>query len=99
MKNLLIISALVLLASCSTNYKYSSVSHVNNMQLKDIDFSKEFKTGRACAQEQGPLNYDGTNSIVDAAKSANIKTVVFVDKLVKKQFLAKPEICVLVYGY
>jgi DNA-binding beta-propeller fold protein YncE len=98
MKTSLLILILLSATSCTRNYKHSPISHQNNISLKDIDFTKDFKTGKACATLDDGITFNGTHSIIDAAKNGNIKTVVFVDHTETKNFFQPVERCVLVYG-
>lgn len=96
-KYLIAASAAALLSSC-INYKHTPISYQSNIELKEVDFSKNFKTGTACATQHG-IEFNGTRSIIDAAKNGGIKTVVFVDHSKKKYFGSPTEHCVIVYGY
>ena len=100
------ISLLTLLSFALTscyNYNYSPISHHNNFDLSKIDFSEDFKVGRSCAEYKnmkidGSGLFDGSRSIIDAAKNADIKTVVFVEHEEIKEIFKNPIYCTIVYG-
>ncbi len=77
---------LALIFTSCTTYQFTPVVHNNNFSLKDIDFGKDFKSGEACAEldgisSEGKIVFEGSKSIIDAAKEGGIKHVVLVDFL------------------
>ncbi|MBL6785827.1 MAG: hypothetical protein ISQ32_05955 [Rickettsiales bacterium] len=95
-KKFFVISVLSFLSSC-IEYNYSPVAHSNNFVLSEIDFTEEFKVGKSCAKLKG-IKFDGSRSIIDAAKNGGIKNVVFVDHTETKKLFRKPVYCTVVYG-
>lgn len=92
----------LILTSCY-NYNYSPIAHSNNFDLSKIDFTEEFKIGRSCAKLKGIKIdgsglFDGSRSIIDAAKNGGIKNVVFVEHEEVKRFFRKPIFCTVTYG-
>lgn len=96
MKKILVIFSILTLSSC-VEYNYSPVAHRNNFVLSEIDFTEDFKTGKSCAKLKG-IRFDGSRSIIDAAKNGGIKNVVFVDHTETKKLFRKPVYCTVVYG-
>ena len=97
MKKILSILGLAMGLTSCYNYSYTPVAHSNNFKLSEIDFTQEFKVGKSCAKLKG-VHFDGSRSIIDAAKNANIKTVVFVDHEKQKKIFSDPLFCTIVYG-
>lgn len=97
MKKKLLILAVLLQATSCIEYKYTPVVHNNNFALDEVDFSQEFKTGKSCAKLKG-IRFDGSRSIIDAAKNGGIKQVLFVDQTEAKALFRKPVYCTVVYG-
>ena len=96
MKKILVIFSILILSSC-VEYNYSPVAHSNNFVLSEIDFTEDFKIGKSCAKLKG-IKFDGSRSIIDAAKNGGIKNVVFVDHTETKKLFRKPVFCTVVYG-
>jgi hypothetical protein len=96
MKKILVIFSILTLSSC-VEYNYSPVAHSNNFVLSEIDFTEDFKIGKSCAKLKG-IRFDGSRSIIDAAKNGGIKNVVFVDHTETKKLFRKPVYCTVVYG-
>ena len=94
MLKLAFILAITLLTTGCTTY---ALNTFNQNNLKNVDFTSEFKVGEAC--EIIFLNYGpfGSSSIVDAAKSSGIKTVEVVEKRFTS-FLLSSSKCTIVYG-
>lgn len=94
MKKVFIATALALgLSGCSA----VALNSGNMTDLNQVDFQKEFKTGKACETTVllfGPFGY---SSVVDAAKNGGISKVEVVEQRVKS-FILFGQRCTIVYG-
>ena len=88
------ILAITLLTTGCTSY---ALNTANQSNLANVDFTSEFKVGEACEETFLIFGPFGSSSIVDAAKSSEIKTVEVVEKRFTS-FLLSSSKCTIVYG-
>lgn len=92
-KFLLTAAAVFVMTGCSITSNNSG----NVSNLDDVDFSKEFKTGEACETTVLIFGPFGDSSVVEAAKSANIKKVELVEYK-RNGYVLFSERCAIVHG-
>ena len=94
MLKLISLFAVALLTSgCST----VALNTLNQTNLSNVDFTSEFKTGEACEKSFLIFGPFGSSSIVEAAKSSQIKSVEVVEQEITNAFIYSSR-CTLVYG-
>lgn len=92
-KILILTLAIISISGCS----HVTLNSANVTDLENVDFSKSFKSGQACEIRVLLFGPFGAASIMDAAKSAEIKKVEVVEsKNTDYIFFAKR--CTIVHG-
>ncbi len=93
LKSLFILLSAVILAGCSTN----PLNTINQNNFEKVDFTSNFKKGEACENHFLIFGPFGSSSVMDAAKSANIKTVEVVEQKITSYILFGNR-CTIAYG-
>ena len=97
MKKVLQIAAATLVTLAISGCSIVSQNGTNVSNLDNVDFTKEFKTGKACETRILIFGPFGDSSVVKAAKSAGIKKVDLVEYK-RSGYILFGKRCTIVYG-
>lgn len=88
-----ILLAAVIMSGCST----TPLNTFNQNNFDKVDFTSDFKKGEACENHFLLFGPFGSASVMDAAKSANIKKVEVVEQEFASYIIFSTR-CTYVYG-
>ncbi|MFC1659747.1 TRL domain-containing protein [Pseudomonadota bacterium] len=98
MKKIILLFLPIFVVACAssrvTPYENMSIT-ANNLTFEDI---QNVKVGESCAELMGSGLLNGTASIIEAQKKADIKTIKMVDYRTETGFFDPAKFCIIVYG-
>ncbi len=89
----LLILMVFMLTGCATTITPAT----NIADIQEVDFTQTFKTGKSCVSYFLGFGPFGNISVVEAAKSANIRTVALVEYESKWAVIVS-QTCAVVHG-